>query len=254
MPRKARAWGRLRTTGLALALLASTAAPASAQWYVAGFAGANHTQPATVTIDQPSRDTHLDIAGVTFRSESMDSPQYYGYRVGWLHGDRTRWQWGLELEFVHPKVFGRTGRTVTFSGRIGGVAVSATAPMDTLVSRYAMSHGLNFALANLVLRFPLGAPGTGPSRFAVMARAGAGPTIPHAETTIQGESYDGYEVDGLGIHGAVGLEARLAGRLSGTLEYQCSYARPTITVVDGTGHTTATVHQLAVGLTIRLTR
>lgn len=246
--------GVISIVAASLVLPALAPARARAQWYAAGFMGANHTQPADVTIDQPSRATHLDIAGVTFESQSLTSPQYYGYRVGWLHGDPARRQWGLEFEFIHPKVFSRTGPSVHFRGQVDGVPIDATAPMDTLVSRYAMSHGLNFALANVVVRLPLGgAPGR-PARFAVVARAGAGPTIPHAESTIRGESFDGYQLDGLGVHGAVGVEAHLVGRLSASVDYKLTCAWPTITVVDGTGHTTAVVHHLAVGFVIRLSR
>ena len=95
----------------AVALLAIAPRPAAAQWYVAGYAGGNHTQPATVSIDQPSRGIHLEFTDVPFESQSLTSPQYYGYRVGRLFG-RDR-QWGVEFEFIHPKVFSRTGPSET---------------------------------------------------------------------------------------------------------------------------------------------
>ena len=40
---------------LMMAALLMTPRAAAAQWYVAGYLGANHTLPASVSIDTPSR-------------------------------------------------------------------------------------------------------------------------------------------------------------------------------------------------------
>jgi hypothetical protein len=101
---------------------------------------------------------------------------------------------------------------------------------------------------------PLGSAGRGDRRLAVMARAGAGPTIPHGESTIRGESRDGYVLNGLAVHGAAGLAVHLTGRLSGTVEYQFSRTRPTIPVAAGTAQMTASIHQFSAGVAIRLSR
>jgi len=222
--------------------------PADAQWYVAGYLGANHTMPATVTVDQPSLGTSLDFADVTFVARPFTSPQYYGLRGGRLFGEQRRW--GIEFEWLHPKVYAEVEQAVHVTGRTAGVAIDTTTRMDTFVQHYAMSHGMNFALINLVGRMPLGAG----ARVALMGRAGAGPMLPHAETTIGGRSREQYERAGVGFQVAGGVDVRLVGKLSAIADYKFGHARPEIDVVDGTGQMTANVHQMAFGLAIGLWR
>src|SRR5712692_9074604 len=144
-----------------------------AQWYVAGYLGTNHTIPASVSIEQPSIGTSLEIGDVTFIARPFQSPQYYGVRVGHVFGERRRW--GVEFEWVHPKLYADTSRVVHVAGRSGGARVDTTTIMDAFVQRYAMSHGMNFALLNLVTRMPITTASSGfTSRVALTARAGAG--------------------------------------------------------------------------------
>jgi hypothetical protein len=44
---------------------------------------------------------------------------------------------------------------------------------------------------------------------------------------------------GLGVHGAAGLNIRLAGPVSALAEYKLTYAKPEITIGGGTGRMTA---------------
>lgn len=241
----------LRAVIALLAVLSFAPSQAEAQWYVAGFMGANAARPATVTIDQPSVGTRLELAGVEWTSESFKSPQYYGYRVGRLFGGPGR-RWGIEFEFVHPKMFAKTSSIVAIRGTVNGVPFDGSAPMDTFVSRYAMSHGINFALANFVVHQPLG--GGDAPRLALTVRGGAGPTIPHNETTV-GESIDRYEMGGIGFQGAAGVDIRVHRWLSATAEYKLAWARPEIDIArDGTGKTTAAIHQFAAGIAIGVRR
>jgi hypothetical protein len=239
----------LATLGLMLLVCVPAA---DAQWYVAGYLGANHTMPATVSIDQPSLGTSLEFDDVTFVARPFTSPQYYGLRVGHLFGDERRW--GLEFEWFHPKVYAETERAVHVTGRSGGASIDTTTRMDTFVQHYAMSHGMNFALVNVVARRPLGATGTTASRLALMGRAGAGPMLPHAETTVGGRSREQYEGAGVGFQLAGGIDVRLAGWLSAIADYKFSHARPEITIVDGTGRMSANVHQVTFGLAFGLSR
>jgi opacity protein-like surface antigen len=238
--------------GLVAAAWLLAACPANAQWYVAGQLGANHTLPATVSIDQPSRQTSLQFDDVHFVAHPFESPQYYSVRGGRLFGDERRW--GVEVEWVHPKVYAETSEQVRVSGRIAGAPVDATTRMDTFVQRYSMSHGMNFVLVNVVARVPIARDGGGDSRLALIARAGAGPMLPHGETEVGGTFVEGYEWAGLGSQFAGGLDVRLVGRLSGTLEYRFSHARPEITIANGTGRTTANAHQITFGVAYGLAR
>jgi hypothetical protein len=89
---------------------------------------------------------------------------------------------------------------------------------------------------------------------AFVARAGAGPTLPHAETTVNGQAREQYEYGGLGLHAAAGVDVRLHSRVSGAVEYKVTAAKPTITIAHGTGQTTAVSHHLSVGVVFNLWR
>src|SRR5262245_26123486 len=101
---------RIRPSVIVVACAAWLVSPhtADAQWYVAGYLGANHTTPATVTIDQPAVGTSLEFRDVKFAARPSESPQYYGVRAGYMFGERRRW--GAEFELVHPKLFAETSR------------------------------------------------------------------------------------------------------------------------------------------------
>jgi hypothetical protein len=236
----------MRRSGGAAGLLATlfvmgTPAQAEAQWHVTAYLGANATHPAPVSIAVPADGIALVYEDVHFRGEPFKSPQYYGVRIGRLFGEQRRL--GLEVEFIHLKVLAETARHYPVSGSFGSTpGADLSGPMSDVVARYAMTHGLNFLVVNLVSRTPL------TNRFDFVARGGAGPTIPHTETTVLGQSVDRYELAGLGAHAAAGVEAAMGSRMRAFAEYKFTFARPTITVAGGAGRTTAATHHLAFGI------
>jgi hypothetical protein len=190
---------------------------------------------------------------VSFEARPFKSPQYYGVRGGRLFGKQRRY--GVEVEWLHPKAYADTSQAVRITGRHNGVNIDTTAPMDSIVQRYNMSHGMNFVLFSAVARYPLDEGGAGfASRVALIARAGAGPMVPHAENTVDGESREQYETGGVGYQFAGGVDVRLTGLLSAAVDYKFGHGTPDVMIVDGTGRTTATVHQLAFGLALGLSR
>jgi len=216
-----------------LGLCLGVPATASAQWYAGVYMGANTTVPADVTVKGEGYD--LTFPDVSFEAKSFTSPQYYGWRLGRFFDEARRF--GMEVEFIHLKVIARPEE------------------LGPEVTRYQMTHGLNFLVLNLTNRIPLGRSAYGDAPYALITRAGAGVTVPHAETTIFGESREQYEYAGLGAHAAVGFDVRLKGRLSLVSEYKITYATPTITTArDGTGRTTALSHHVAVGFAFGLSR
>jgi len=234
----------------ALGLLVSVAAPARAQWYVEVFSGGAHTQPATVSITEPAQGLSVEYHDVVFRSKPYAADPYFGASLGRMLGKSRRL--GVEFELIHLKVVADTSQTyVTTPGPGGATIVTSFATMRDTVQRYQMTHGLNFALANLVLRVPL-RPGS--DRVMLDVRAGAGPTIAHGETTVLGESRDGYGWGGVGADAGVGVQIRLNGRIALMTGYQVTVARPTLALAHGTGRATALSHHAMGGLTIALTR
>lgn len=230
---------------MAALVLAVWPRPAGAQWMASAYLGGAHTGDAAVAIAQPARETDVVFEGVGFRSESLKSPPYYGYRLSYFL--RARPRFGLEAEFVHAKVFARTGDRVDARGRVGGRAVNGPTPLDTHVQRFAMSHGLNFVFVNLVVRHPLGGASAAPRAW-LQARAGAGVTVPHVETTIGGESGEGYQRGGPGAQAAGGAAVRLASRVHALAEYKVSWARESVEVPGGRARATLWTHHLALGV------
>ena len=220
--------------------------PADAQWFAAAYLGANATRPSTVSVEVPSQGLSVEYHDVEFEARPFASPQYYGGRVGRWFGASGRV--GVEVEFIHLKMYAKTEGQYATTGAFGTAPDTPGAAMDAVVQRYAMSHGLNFLVANLVTRTPL----RGPMSF--VARAGLGPTLPHAETTVLGQARDGYEYGGFGAHVAAGLDVRLRGRLSLVAEYKFTYASPRIDLADGFGQTTAATHHVAFGLAFGIAR
>ncbi len=229
---------------LAAACTAASARPAHAQWYLASFTGGNHTLTTSVTIDQPAVHRTLIFHDVHFRAEPMQSRQYYGGRLGRrLAGGR----FAVEFEFLHMKAIAETGRVVRVTGRQDGAPVEFTEPMDVVVQHYAMTHGLNYLLGNVVWRVPLdwtmgGAP------VVVAARAGAGPIIPGVNTRVDREEVIDYEYGGVGAQAAAGIEFRIWRMFEGMAEYKLTWSRPRIDVAHGAGVMTAVTHHVAAGL------
>jgi len=187
---------------------------------------------------------------VEYRAESLTSPQYYGYRVTWVP-DQHRWI-GIEAEVIHAKVFAEADRFVSIRGTLRGAEVDGSFPLRSVVQRLAMSHGLNFILANIALRRELGpVDAGGRPPFALVVRVGAGPTIPHAESTVEHVNRDQYESGGLGAQLAGGVEATVWRRLLVLGEYKFTWASPEIDVAGGQATIPARSHHVVGGLAYR---
>jgi hypothetical protein len=199
----------------------------AADWEFAGFLGAVSTRPNTLTLLQPELGTHVSFGPVHYHSRSFTPPIYYGFRVTWF----SRRDFGLGGEFFHAKAYARTEAMVRASGSVAGSSLSATVPLDSIVERFSMSHGLNFLLANAVFRHPLDR-GSRP-RVWLSGRAGAGVTIPHAESEIGGRSQDQYERGALGLQIGFEGECRVTKQLYALAQYKVTTTAESVAVVGG---------------------
>ncbi|MBK9243000.1 MAG: hypothetical protein IPL75_22675 [Acidobacteria bacterium] len=221
-------------------------ASADAQWAFSTYTGNNHTRPSSISIDRPDVGQSLTFDDVHYDAKPFDNAPYYGVRLTRFFGGERRF--GVEVELLHSKVLARTRDVVQVRGTAAGVAINGLLPMSTFVNRYNHTHGLNFLLANVVLRQPLGDP---TSRVALLVRGGAGPVIPGRDVVAPGLNVQGYEFAGIGAQAAAGVTARLTSMLSAMVEYKFTYARPEIDLTaGGRGRLTAASHHIAVGLTI----
>jgi hypothetical protein len=233
-----------------LVLLSHLIAPsrAAAQWYLGASIGANRNLDAAVSVRQPSTNLALDFHDVHFEAQSNYPRRYYTARLGRMG----RSGLGFEAELIHYKAVGVTSRTYDVTV-VDGIAPPAASPMNAVVQEYQMTHGVNLVLFNVVAVRGLGGSGSG--RAALEFRAGAGFSLPHAESTVNGRAVHQYEYGGRGAGVGAGLRVRLLPRISALAEYKFTYTRPTIDIADGgTGWTTLWSHHATVGLSVGLTR
>jgi hypothetical protein len=223
------------------------AAPASADdWTFAFFLGTCTTRSNTLTLDRPIEATHVSVTPVAYDARSFESPPYYGYRVGRSISPR----FGIEAEFMHAKAFSRTADPISASGTIGAAAIDSTVPLSSIMERFAMSHGLNFVLANVVYRQAIG--NSPQPRVFVLARGGAGITVPHVESTIAGQNREQYEAGGLGLQAALGAELRVHGHLHSFAEFKATTTAESVDVASGTVSGRFTTLHFVAGIAWRL--
>jgi hypothetical protein len=221
------------------------ATPARADWVLAGFLGGAATQEATLRIEQPGLGSDFEARDVTFDGRSFEFPVYYGYRLMWTGPRQGRI--GFEAELIHLKVYADTAAPVSVRGTIRTTAVDRTMRLGEVVERFSISHGLNLLFGNVVLHQPLG--GTGPlreRRLVLAVRAGAGPTLPHPESTIDGRTHEQYEWGRVAGQIAAGVAFRVAPHLAALAEYKVTATSQRVSVPDGRASASfATQHAVA---------
>ena len=222
-------------------------AQARADWILSGLLGQAHTQSSTIGLTLSGPATQLDLADAEYRGESFRSPQYYALRGAWI--SKAHPWLGIEGEWIHAKVYAEVDGDVHARGTLRGAPIDATVPLSSIVQRLSMSHGLNFILANVALRHGLGAEGpAGTHRIIAVVRAGAGPTMPHAESQIGGVYVEQYESGGLGVQAGGGLEFSLWRGVGAVAEYKFTTAAPVIEVSGGEAKIPSRTHHFAFGL------
>ena len=225
-------------------LLLASCAPARADWTIAAFLGAGGTHASSLRIEQPASHTALTFEPIDYRGESFTSPVYYGYRVGWILPFAPRL--AVEAEFIHLKVFADTSAITTARGIEHGQMVGRRQRLDHTVQLFSISHGANFVLANVVFRHPV-VRGAVSDRVTVSARAGLGPTVAHAESTIAGAFQEQYELGSLGWQLAAGLEIRLMKGLHAIGEYKLTRTNQQVSVSGGEAQTLLRTNHLVFG-------
>lgn len=233
---------------LAIGLVLGLPHVAAADWMVSGFFGQVWTRPSTVHLDLPEQHTELELVDLHYRSDSFKAPPYYGYRISWL--PRARPSIAIEGEFIHAKVFTETDRTAGVHGTLQGMSIDTSLPVSTIAQRLAMSHGLNLILANVVVRRSW-ETSPGRPRVAAAFRAGAGPTLPHAESTIFGVDREQYEAGGLAAQLGGGLEVALGRGFHFLGEYKFTWTTAHVDVAGGSAEIPARSHHLVGGLGYR---
>jgi opacity protein-like surface antigen len=233
---------------LAAAVVLLLPSAARADWMLSGFLGAAKTQSSTIDLSLPAQGTQLQLEGAEYRGESFQSPQYYGLRL-----TRTIGPWlGIEGEFIHAKVFAEVDRDVHATGTRHGAAFATDVRLSSVVQRLSMSHGLNFILVNVAARHGFGpTDASGAHRLVGVVRAGAGPTMPHAESHIDDVTMEQYESGGLGVQVGGGIEIAIGHGIGALGEYKFTSASPEIDVPGGTATIPSRTHHVVFGVLVK---
>ncbi|HXF06130.1 MAG TPA: hypothetical protein VNM72_12065 [Blastocatellia bacterium] len=218
------------------------------EWVIAAYLGGARTAASTLKISQPARDTELAFDAVRFDGRSFDPPLYYGVRGSYFI--RGLSFLGIEAEFIHLKVYSDPTQPVRVTGRHRGVPLERELPLGQIVQEYSISHGANLLLFNLAARWRMRPnPEDSRSRFVLATRFGLGPTIPHTESTIEGEQQQQYEWGRAAWQWSAGLEFHLWQGLYALGEYKFTRTRQRGQIVGGFAESLLRTHHGVFGLT-----
>ena len=231
------------------ALVITLPSPARADWMVSAYLGGAWTRPSTARLDQPTQHSSLEFIDLHYRGESSRPRRYYGYRIGWIPTSR-RWM-AIEAEHVHAKVFAETGDIGHVRGTLRGVPIDTSQNVSLVVQELSMSHGLNFIFGNFVIRREFGAQLGAHRRATAAVRVGAGPTVPHAESTVGGVSREQFEYGGFGAQVASSIEFAVWRGLHVLGEYKFTGTAARISVDSGEAVIPARSHHVVGGVAVR---
>lgn len=215
------------------------------EWILAAYIGSAHTLSAPLQITQPATGTVLTLSGVDYEGRSFTPPLYYGYRLSVFPRAA---MFGVEAEFIHLKAYARTERETGIVGMHDHQMVDRHGHVNDVVERLSISHGLNFVLVNAVMRRVLAWKPDGAPLLQLAARIGAGPTVPHPESTVAGESHERYELGAAALHAAAGVEYRFSRRFAVTAEYKFTRTAQHITIARGTAESAFASHHAVAGV------
>src|SRR5437763_16420164 len=203
-----------------LVTVAVLALSAGAENNISVYLGAAHTQNSSLTLHD-SAANQLTFADLPFQGRSFQSPLYYGARVGHFFFRH----FGIETEFIHLKMYANTAVPVHVTGTFGGAPVNTSAPMSNYAQRFSISHGNNLVLFNGAYRhdFFRETDSNKLGKLLLTVRAGAGPTIPHAEITFGGNSYESYFLGTVAVQLGAEAEWKLWRGLYALAEYKFTH-------------------------------
>jgi hypothetical protein len=216
-------------------------------WVVAAFVGGARTGASDLRISQPSLGNDLTFERVRFRSRSFEPPLYYGLRGGYFP-PRLPFL-GVEAEFIHLKVYSNPQQRVRARGSRRGALVDRELALGEVVEQYSISHGVNLLLFNVALRRGVRRDSDSPDgRLIFAARAGVGPTLPHTESSVEGQRQEQYEVGRPAWQAAGGAEFRLRRGLYALGEYKFTRTRQRGEISSGRAESLLRTHHGVFGL------
>jgi hypothetical protein len=217
-----------------------------AEWVFTAYLGIAHTLTAPLSILQPTVGTALTFDCIAYEDRSFSPPFYYGYRVSFFPSRDA--PIGIEAEMIHVKVYAQTNRVTTASGTHRHHPLDSAVLIRDVVERLSISHGLNLLLANVAARRTILHRENREPRLQVIARLGAGPTLPHPETRVDGVSHDGYQRGAVALQASGGVELRVWGGFAFGGEYKFTHTSQSIAIDRGEARGTFASHHGVFGV------
>ena len=225
--------------------------PVRAEWFVDLYAGKSFTLDADIKIKQPANNSNFTVESVSFDDESFKDPHYYGARVG--HFFEGFPSLGLAIEFFHFKMLAETDDSKRFTGTRNGAAINVVQPVNTVIQRFNISHGVNYLTLDVILRtgffedkerFPRG-------RLQAYAGIGPGVVIVHPENKVEGlNNKESYEIGGFGIQAMIGAKVLLFKNFGVFAEYKFTHSNLDVDLGTGSGSVDENTHHAVFGITI----
>jgi len=238
---------RSRIFWIALAIVwIAACADAQAELVVGLYTGANRTIDGRLEVEIPASNTNLRLRDVAWEGRALHRPLYYGGRGAVYLWKVGRFEVGPEFEYIHLKVYLKTGREAPASGLLRGVPRS-TVRVDEVFESFSISHGVDLFLLSAAVRRPVAH-----GRLLLVGRFGAGVNIAHFESKPRGLPY--FEHDrfgGLVYHAAGGLEVPVASHFGVLLEYKFTSADPRGPLVSGHAKAHLDTHHVIAGVILR---
>ncbi len=212
------------------------------------FTGVALSQDSDLRLRQ-SGDTDLTFRDVSFAGRDFSTPPYYGMRALWFSSENS--PWGFGAEFFHMKMYAETDALTHVTGRRNGVRVDGKERIDQTIQSFSLSHGLNYALAEIVYRWQPGRRGEDfLGHLEPYVGGGLGFAIPHVESNVNGRFQEEYQLHGPGVEGLAGVNVNLTRHIGLLFEYKFTYANlNSLDIPGGSIEVTPLTHHLVTGLT-----
>ncbi len=221
---------------------------ARAEFDLSIFTGVALSQDSDLDLHQ-SGGTDLTFHDVSFEGRDFETPPFYGARLLWFPAQDAHW--GFGAEFFHIKLYAQTGDTVHVTGQRNGIGVDDNERIDDTIGQFSLSHGLNYALADVVYRWQPGNRGEDfLGHLQPYVGLGLGAAIPHVESEVNGKFHEEYQFHGPGVQGLAGVNVNLTKHWGLLFEYKFTYANlDSLDIPSGSIEVTPLTHNIVAGLT-----
>jgi opacity protein-like surface antigen len=218
-----------KTDGGGVSTLHRDGARSVSKLQIGAYLGGSDTRGEQLMIDG-LQDGSLTIEKLQWVGQSLKAPVYYGIRTTkWLSTAKLI---GLMADFTHIKAIANPDQTVHFDESTKTMTAKKEVVLGEHFKRLQFSHGLNLLTVNGVFALPLFSGWLKP-----YIGIGTGVAVPHVEVQHIGDTSEQwtneYQITGPAWQALIGVEIRLAERISFFLEYKVNYANIDVTLDKG---------------------